>query len=214
MSSLRSSLVVIPLITVLATAAVPGAAHAEEFEEGGKLFAVQNRKYVMGHEFLIGLGTIPLDAFYKGISGTFAYTYHFSDLWAWEIASGTYSLNVDTNLRDELEQNFGVRPTRFPELQFIVGSNIVFKPLYGKLAFLNDTLVYTELYLTLGPAVANYENGGVHIGLNVGGGARLYLTKNFSVRFEIRDYQFISAETFQDTENELLLQVGIGLNIN
>lgn len=209
--ALRTSLVVTSLTAVLAPAA---PAWAEDFEEGGKLYAVQNRKYVNGHEFLIGLGTVPMDAFYKGITGTFAYAYHFSDLWAWEIASGTYSLNVETSLRDELENNFGVRPTRFPELQFFVGSNIIFKPLYGKLAFFNDSLMYAELYLTAGPAVSYYENGGVFIGLNIGGGARLYLTKAFSIRFETRDYQFISAETFQDTENELLLQVGIGLNIN
>ncbi len=203
------------LAALLAAAALsPVPALAQEFEEGGKLYAVQNRKYVQGHEFLIGLGTVPMDAFYKGITGTFAYAYHFSDMWAWEIASGTYSLNVDTSLRDELENNFGVRPTRFPELQFFVGSNIIFKPLYGKFAFLNDSLMYAELYLTAGPSVANYENAGVFIGLNVGGGARLYLTKNFSIRFENRYYQFISAETFQDTESELFLQVGIGLNIN
>lgn len=198
---------------VLSGLSVSLPAVAEDFEEGGKLYAVQNRKYVAGHEFLIGLGTVPMDAFYKGITGTFAYTYHFDDLIAWEIVSGSYSLNVETSLRDELENNFGVRPTKFPELQFFVGSNLIFKPLYGKLAWLNDSLLYAELYLTAGPAVANYENAGVFIGLNAGAGARIYLTRAFSLRFEVRDYQFISAETFQDTENELLLQVGIGLNI-
>ena len=188
-------------------------AHADDFEEGGKLYAVQNRKYMASHEFTLGVGTIPIDAFYKGITGTAAYTYHFDDFWAWEIASATYSLNVKTDLERELEDSFGVRPTKFPQMQFFVGSNLVIKPFYGKLAWLNDSLIYTEVFFTVGPAVASYENAGVFIGRNAGLGWRIYLTKNFSVRFDVRDYQFLSAETFKDSENELFLQVGLGLNI-
>ena len=41
---------------VLSGLTVSLPAVAEDFEEGGKLYAVQNRKYVAGHEFLIGLG--------------------------------------------------------------------------------------------------------------------------------------------------------------
>ena len=36
-------------------AAVPAA--ADEFEEGGTLYAIQNRKHVMGHEFTLAIGT-------------------------------------------------------------------------------------------------------------------------------------------------------------
>jgi outer membrane beta-barrel protein len=190
-----------------------GAASAQDFEEGGKLYAVQNRKHLATHEFTLGVGTLPIDAFVKGITFNAAYTLHFNDLWAWEIGSFTYSLNVDTSLRRQLTDNFNVSPTRFPELQLFGGSNLVWKPLYGKLAYLNDSLVYAELYLTAGVAVANYVNAGVHVGLNAGIGLRIYLSKAFSVRLDIRDYQFANASTFQDFPNALWLQLGTSISL-
>ena len=91
------------LLVPVAVLALAGTAMAEEIEEGGQLYAVQDRKYVSQHEFSLSLGMSPLDAFYKGYTGTFAYTFHFDDLWAWEILSGTYAIDVDTGLKKKLE---------------------------------------------------------------------------------------------------------------
>lgn len=201
------------LICSAAMGALPNVSFAEDFEEGGKLYAVQNRKYLVTHEFALGLGTVPADAFYLGLTGNFSYTYHFDDLVAWEIANATYSLNVDKGLKRELMDNFGVRPTEFPELTFFVNSNFVWKPLYGKLVALNDELVYAELFLTGGPAVAQYDIAGVLIGLNAGIGLRWHLSKSFSLRFDFRDYFFVDPSSFSDTKNEIVLQAGISLNI-
>jgi outer membrane beta-barrel protein len=204
-------------LQVFAVMAVLGAAApawAQEFEEGGKLFAIQNRKYVMGHEFTLGVGVVPDDAFYKGFTGTFAYTYHFSDLWAWEIVSGSYSFNIDTDLRKSLEMNFGAQPTKFPELTFFGDTNLQWKPLYGKAVFMNDTLLYAEIYLTGGPALSRYENtNGVFVGADLGVGLRLYLSKTFAIRLEARDYYFLSPTNLSDTQNVLFFQLGLGLNI-
>lgn len=196
---------------VLCAAATP--AGADELEEGGQLYAVQNRKYVASHEFMIGVGTVPMDAYYKGITGTASYTYHFDDLWAWEIVSASYSLNIQTDLREELQKNWGVKPTEFPELKYFGDSNLVLKPLYGKFAFLNDSLIYGELYLTAGPAVASYVNAGISVGPNLGAGLRFYLSEYFAIRFDIRDYFFMSPDDLSDNNNELFLQAALGLNI-
>lgn len=195
--------------------AVEGSALAQDFEEGGELYAVQNRKYIVSHAFDLGVGVLPMDAFYKGLTFSFSYTYHFDDMWAWEIVNASYSFAIETTLRQELEANFGVRPTQFPELNFFFNSNAVFKPLYGKMVWFNDSLIYGELYFTAGPAIARYENAGVYVGVNFGGGLRIYLTRAFAVRLEVRDYQYFSASTplFADSSNELFIQAGIGLNI-
>ncbi len=98
----RGSLLLLPVLFLAAPA------FADDFDEGGTLYAIQNRKYVLGHEFTLGAGTVPMDAFYKGLVGTFEYTYHFSDKWAWEIIGFSYSKNIWTSLRDDLEQNWKV----------------------------------------------------------------------------------------------------------
>jgi outer membrane beta-barrel protein len=204
---------VFPLLAFLAVASAPfDAAVASDLEEGGKLYAVQNRKHLVSHEFGVAFGFVPLDAFYKGITASFAYTYHFNDMFAWEIVNGSYSFNLDTGLRGDLETNFGVQPTEFPELQILGSTNFVLKPLYGKFALFNSTLMYAELFMIAGPAVAQYENAGIFVGFNVGGGARLYLTKYFSVRFETRQFGLIDVSS-PEFKSELHLQVGLGLNI-
>lgn len=199
------------LVMVLGAAEV---ARADGLEEGGQLYAIQNRKYLVSHEFAIGLGTVPLDAFYKGITFAGSYTFHFNDEIAWEILGGAYSLNVKTSLREDLEQNFGVQPTEFPELRLLFNSNFVWKPLYGKMVFRNSSLLYGELFLTAGPAVASYVNvENLFIGLNAGLGGRLYLTRAFALRADIRWYEIVNTGDFGDFRGELLLQLGIGLNI-
>lgn len=192
-------------------AALPAA--ADDLEEGGQLYAIQNRKHVVSHEFVLGLGTVPMDAYYKGITGTASYTFHFTDLWAWEIVQASYSLNLATDLRNELESNWGVKPIEFPELRYFGDSNVVLKPLYGKFAFLNDSLIYGELYFVLGPSLAQYENAGIFVGADAGMGLRFYLSEYFAIRFDIRDYYFLSPSQLSDTNNELFLQGSLGLNV-
>lgn len=201
-------------ILALLAASLPALpAAADSLDEGGKLYAVQNKKHVVAHEFDFGVGVIPLDAFYKGVTTSLGYTYHFDDLWAWEAAHGTYSFNIDTSLRTDLERTFGVNPTEFGRLTFVGGTNVVIKPLYGKFVFLNDQLLYLELFTNAGPAVAIYENRGVFIGGNLGVGARLFLSRFFSVRVDIRNYFLADPSGLEGTQYELHLQAGISLNL-
>lgn len=204
------------LTVALALLAVAGTARAD-YEEGGQLYAVQGRKYFIQHEFTLGVGTLPMDAWYKGYTGTFGYTYHFDDQWAWEIVQATYSINVETSLRDQLNEDFQLQPTDNPEVKAFGNSNLVWKPLYGKLAFLNDTLIYGEAFLTGGGAVARYvnpdgleENASIHPGFDAGAGFRVYLSESFAMRFDTRYLYFFRGGANQA---ELFLNLGLGLNI-
>ena len=204
------------LATLVAAAVLAGGprpARADVWDEGGALYAVQNRKHLVSHEFTAAAGVVPLDAFYKGVTATFAYAYHFSDLWAWEIANGTYSFNFDTNLRNDLETNFGVQPTEFPELRMLASSSVVVKPLYGKLAFLNGGLVYLEMFANAGPAIAEYENAGISVGFDVGVGFRVHLSRYFAFRIDLRNYGFVDVAGLKDFRFEFHPRAGISLNI-
>jgi outer membrane beta-barrel protein len=200
------------LVVGLILATVPAA--ADEFEEGGTLYAIQKRQYALGHEFTLAVGTVPIDAFYKGLTGTFQYTYHFNDAWAWEIVSFTYSQNFWTGLRDELEQNWKVKPVNIPELNFFGDSNVLWKPLYGKLAYINRSLIFGEVFFTLGPAIAKYTTPGAYLGGNAGIGFRVHLSKYFSTRMDLRYYRFQRLDKLGDNDDVLFIQLGISLNLN
>ncbi len=121
---------------------LPGLARAqaEALENPGTVSAVQERLYRMNNELTLGVGVLPADAFYKGVLGTVGFTHHFSDSFAWQIGRGTYSYNLKTSLREQLERDFEVSPTNsaFEEqVQWMVGSDAVWSPVYGKMAISN-----------------------------------------------------------------------------
>jgi len=201
---------------VLMLVALSTPARADEFEEGGVLYAIQPRHQVVGHEFTLGMGTVPLDAFYKGLTGTFAYSYHFTSTWAWEIVSFTYSANFWTNRKDELEQNWKVKPVNISKLNYMGDSDLIFKPLAGKFAVFNRKLIYGEVFFAVGPAIAKYTVPGAYFGGNVGMGFRIRLSKFFSTRLDMRYYRFQRLEIGKlgDNDDVLFLQLGLSLNIH
>ena len=78
------------------------------------VLAVQDRTYRMNSELMLGIGVLPLDAFYKGLSGEVSYTYHFSDSFAWQIGRFLYSYNVATGLQNQLDTRLRRESDRLP----------------------------------------------------------------------------------------------------
>jgi len=188
-----------------AAAEVPG--------ESERPVAIQNRKHEMGHEFTLAIGTIPISAYYKGLTGTFQYTLHFSGNWAWEIVSFSYCKDFWTSLREDLEHNWKQpgSPT-IPEMAYFGDSNLVWKPFYGKLAYLNRSLVYGELFWVIGAAAAKYDTPGVYVGGDTGFGFRVHLSRYFSTRFDFRYYRFQRLNKAADNDDVLFVQLGMSLN--
>jgi outer membrane beta-barrel protein len=184
-------------------ATLPARATEEQEEEQAAAYAVQNRQFVLGHELSASVGILPLNAFTKGITFGGAYTYHFSDLWAWEVASFHYLQNIDTDLRKELMDNFQVQPTQIEVIEYFGGSSLILKPLYGKLAWLNRSVIHVEGFLSFGGAVAKYKTPAEYRpAFEVGGGMRLYGSQRLSMRLDVREYGFFKG---YDPKNELFI---------
>jgi outer membrane beta-barrel protein len=193
---------------------------AEELLNPGSVSAVQDRAYRMGHELTLGVGVLPLDAFYKGLTAQVAYTYHFSDSFAWQVGRGMYSYNVDTGLKEQLERDFTASPTAFDQVNWMVGSDLVWSPFYGKMAFLNRSVTHFEAFVSGGLSVlkltlANSLDSGI-LGLtgnlrpaiNLGVGVRVYTSKAVSWRLDITNNVVFSNKIF----NVPVLQLALALN--
>ncbi len=156
---------------------------------GPRVFSIQPRAHRLGHEFQLGVGALPLDAFYIGVVAGASYTYHFSDFWAWEIAGAGYSLNFDTSLEPDLYSDYGVRPVNHggERIHVLGATSLVVKPLFGKLAIFNRGVIASETFFSLGL-------GGVLLGkyprpaLSLGAGMRFWSTDTISLRVDIRDH--------------------------
>jgi outer membrane beta-barrel protein len=202
------------LVAVLLAWAAPVAAQvAGESGEEGAPRVVQNRKHVMSHELSLGVGTVPIDPYYKGLTGTFSYTVHGTN-WGWEVVSFTYARDFWTSLRDDLEHNWRQPGSpKVPEMQFLGDSNLVWKPLYGKLAYLNRSLLYGEFYAVLGAAGAKYTETNYYVGGDVGFGFRVHLSERISTRLDFRYYRFQRLEKAADNDNVLFINLGLSLNL-
>jgi hypothetical protein len=104
------------------------------------------------------------------------------------VGRGLLSYNIKTGLRNQLETQFGVSPTAFPQLNWIVGSDVMWTPIYGKTSWLNSSVGHFEVFGTpgrLGGQRAHRRGRGQRIGqtvfrpaIHLGLGARLFTSKS------------------------------------
>ena len=168
--------------------------------------AVQNRRNQERHEWSVFAGTLPLDAFKKGVTVSGAYTLHFSDLWAWEAIQYHYAFEWQTDLNQELEV-YDLQPTPFERVEQFMTSSVVFKPLYWKGAWLNDSLVYGELFFLLGGGYG-WLTESSRPAVDVGFGVRLYHDAGFQSRLDVKGVSFFNAD---ETHQELWIGLGVSL---
>lgn len=203
-----------PLGALLACAllALPAAAQPEADDPGAPT-AIQERGYKMMHEVDLSAGLLPLDPFTKGLFVGGSYTAHFSDFFAWEIARGGYSFALKTELRNQLERDFGYLPTAFDSPQFFAGTDVLFKPFYGKLSVSNRWSIHGELFFMLGGTFFKFSAPtDFRIGPTLGVGARVFLNKTLSLRFNLDDHILISTRDLKVT-NVLSMSLSIAINI-
>jgi outer membrane beta-barrel protein len=174
--------------------------------------AIQERKLRMQHEINLSLGVLPADAYTKGFTGQLGYTLHFSDVWAWQIVRGGYSLQSRSSLRTQLERDYGRLPTEFDAVQYFAGTALYFKPFYGKLSAFNRSVVSGELYFFGGASLMRF-NFAFRPGVDVGVGVRVYLNRVFSLRFDFSDTVALPFAGAEGLVNILSANAGISLNL-
>jgi outer membrane beta-barrel protein len=195
----------LPVLFMILSVA-PAAAQEEDADS----YAIQNRQFKLKHEINIVGGVLPLNAFVKGITVGGGYTFHFTDMWAWEIAQFHYSFGVNTDLQRELLENFQVQPTQIESINFFASSNLVWKPFYGKFAALNRGVVHAELFFMLGPAFARFLNpGAFRFGFDAGAGLRLHLVEHLSMRLDVRYMLFVRPPS---VVSELHVTLGLAIS--
>jgi outer membrane beta-barrel protein len=175
----------------------------------GATQAIQERSYRLTYEIGVGGGLMPVDPFTKQayLGGIMAL--HFSDAIAWQIARGGYAFSWQSGLRQQLERDFQVLPSAFPAVQFFVGSQLLFKPFYGKSAVANKFVIHYEAYLELGVSVFKYTNA-FRPGIDVGGGLRVFQNKILSYRLEVLDTIILTGGITNSVSVNLLLCLNIG----
>lgn len=152
-----------------------------------RILTVDPRTHDYRHELQLGVALLPLDAFYIGVAAAGSYTYHLSDIWAWEVAHGVYSHNLDTSLVGDL-QRFDVAPSPSPiQHKMMLTTNLLLKPMAGKFTVFNRHVLQSDTFFAAGlGAVMTTKDW--RFAADVGVGFRFWATQAIAVRLDVRDY--------------------------
>lgn len=209
-----------PAATAPTPTPAPGAvANRPGAVEGGSLYAIQPRKYHPGHEFRLATGYLPQDAFYKGTTFDFSYTYHFSDFFSWEALRGVYSYNKDTDLVRRLRDEFKVINDPYEKVQYLFSTHFQITPFYGKQTLMNRGVIHQELYFLGGFGGVGWvihENGkadrpkNFRPAVDAGFGFRVYASK--MVSFKLETYENFYQKEDGSFKDQVYVSLGISLS--
>ena len=115
-----------------------------------------------------------------------------------------------------MERDFGQLPTAFEEIRFFVGSDVLFKPFYGKLSVVDKWVLHGELFFILGVTVFNFNvpddalGRAFRPGVNLGIGGRVFLSKVLSLRLDVSDNVVIPLAAGQNVTNVMAMALLAG----
>lgn len=204
------------LVAACLLGASAARAQYDDEDGGGSAVVIQEREFKMAHEFTMSTGTLPLDAFVKGVALTGRYTLHFDDFNAWELIGATYSLNLDSGLGTILANNFAVQAEALPQLLVVADTNYVAKPFYGKFALFNSVIIYQELFLNAGLTVTYWSDGSFRPGPDFGAAIRFFVFDWMSLRFDLRHAIVMNGVPYIDPQAQVdgVLQLLAGVSFN
>ncbi len=186
-------------------------AYCQDSDQQEKVRAIQERIYQKSHELGVAAGYIPDDNFYEAFPVGAYYTFTFNELFAWEVTRAQWIFTSDKDIKNDLEDEFGVRPSDFVEPKWSIYSHAVFTPFYGKDAVLNRGIVNRETYLLLGGGVVHYDNkenfedssSETAPSLSFGVGQKFFIKENYALNLEIRNIT-----NFRDDDTEWRVYLG------
>ena len=126
------------------------------------------------------------------------------------IADAFLATDVDSGLRDELLDRFGVQPTRFEKVRGGLFSHLVAKPLYGKRTLMNRSVFPSETGFFLGGGAVRYSQslrGAADAGIIL----RWHLEDWLSLRLTIRDV--VTVGVGGGVDNVLHIDGGVAFNL-
>jgi outer membrane beta-barrel protein len=170
--------------------------------------AIQERAYRLTYEIAAVAGIMPVDPFTKQAHVGGVMALHFTDAVAWQVRGG-YAFSWASSLRQQLERDFNVVSTAFSPVQFFVGTELLFKPFYGKSAVANRFVIHYEAYIEVGATVFKYTNA-FRPAVDVGGGLRVFQNRVLSYRLELMDSIVLTGGITNALSLNLLLCLNIG----
>lgn len=174
------------------------AAPTEAFDTP-QVVAVEPRSFNPRYDVTGQLSVLPLDAFYKGIAAGVSYTQAYTSSWSWEIINANFNSKSDTNLKQDLINNFGVRPKGILDYITWYGTtSAVYTPIYSKNLLYNRDILFGSMSFVFSGGMVGFSGGDTAPMFGLGGILRVFHSPRYSSKFDFRLYQHLASNKSSD----------------
>jgi outer membrane beta-barrel protein len=175
----------------------------------------------LSHELDTEVGILPADLYTTSLQLSVGYAWHMTRLWALQLRLA-YLRSYAKDLREQLEENFGIHRRRFAEIDYFGEIGVLFKPIHGRLFLFEGYATHWEVFLSAAAVVGRMEGGDrterepsgrgprVFVGGASGIGLRWILTRSVSLRSDLRQ-MVLHADG--DLYYPLAVTLGLAVNI-
>ncbi len=118
---------------------------------------VRSKYFYKTNKFEIGAtaGMMPYDSVVNHLLVGGKATWHFSDHFGWEIADIQYGVpSITADIKDKVTTKH-LTNVQFSQISFLATSNFLISPIYGKVRFFGNQVLYFDIYAVLGAGFAN-----------------------------------------------------------
>jgi outer membrane beta-barrel protein len=142
-------------------------------------------------EFFPNFGLIMNDAFFTDLVMGGRLGYYFTENWGIEVSGMSMSTSpkgVTTELQST--SNYGVQTTSLSTATSYIGGDVKWDPIYGKLAFLNKSIVPFDFYFSGGGGITGTSQGSSAPTIHIGAGQLFAISKWLAGRWDISWYGY------------------------
>lgn len=152
------------------------------------------------------------DPWFNVMGASLKLGYNLSEAWGLE---GNYSfLSTDKTMAlKELSKENNIKTDGFVYTKSYYTLGVNWTPLYGKMTWLNEKIVYYDIYFSLGFGGTEIQTGDNQDTFSVGAGQIFSITKAYAFRWDL-SWNFFEAKQIdasQGTYNNVILSAGISI---
>ncbi|MBX2986984.1 MAG: hypothetical protein KF802_03715 [Bdellovibrionaceae bacterium] len=197
---------------LMACLLVPGLVHAaapDQVFDAPQVVAVEPRAYNPHYDVTGMLSILPLDAFYKGFAAGVSYTQSYTSSWSWEIINANYSSKSDTSLKNDLMENWKVRPQGLLEhITWYASTSAIYTPIYSKNLLFNSSLLYGSFSFVGSGGMVNFSGGETVPMIGTGLILRAFHSERMSSKLDMRVHYHMS----KGRSSDLIMVIAYGLS--
>lgn len=160
-------------------------------------------------QFFGGLGSMMNDPWYNNFGLNLKFAFHFTEVWGLELTYMPFS-STEKDTTKKLFESHGVAARSFVTVKSYTGVDIIWSPIYGKMASATDKIVPFDMYFAVGGGQAKIDNGTGGSSFHASTGQIFAINKSTAFRWDFGWHMFNATpvDRASQTFSSLVLSAG------